>query len=78
MFRASLYPSSGEHDRILLHMVFWTGCVGCGFVELGSKLCALCEQQISSLYAMRWCGSMLPDGGRRPKHVGANSMLILI
>jgi len=40
MFRASLCPSSGEQDRILLHMVFCTGCAGCGCVELGRKLCA--------------------------------------
>jgi len=26
MFRASLCPSSGEQDRVLLHMVFCTGC----------------------------------------------------
>jgi len=32
----------------------------------------------TSLYVMRCCGSMLPDDGRRPKHVGANSMLILM
>ena len=43
MFRASLCPSSGEQDRVLLHMVFCTGCAGCGCVELGRKLCALCE-----------------------------------
>jgi len=24
-------------------MVFCTGCAGCGCVELGRKLCALCE-----------------------------------
>ena len=38
MFRASSYPSSGEQDRVLLHMVFCIGCVGCGCVELGRKL----------------------------------------
>jgi len=43
MFRASLCPSSGDPDRVLLHMVFCTGCAGCGCVELGRKLCALCE-----------------------------------
>jgi len=42
-FRASLCPSSGEQDRVLLHMVFCTGCGGCDCVELGRKLCALCE-----------------------------------
>jgi len=40
MFRASLCPSSGEQDHLLLHMVFCTGCAGCGCVELGRKLCA--------------------------------------
>ena len=29
MFRATLCPSSGQQDRVLLHMVFCTGCVGC-------------------------------------------------
>jgi len=43
MFQASLCPSSGEQDCVLLHMVFCTGCTGCGCVELGRKLCALCE-----------------------------------
>jgi len=46
MFRASLYPSSGEQDRVLLHVVFCTGCAGCGCVELGHKLCALCENSV--------------------------------
>jgi hypothetical protein len=40
MFWASLCPSSGEQDRVLLHMVFCTGCAGCGCVELGRNLCA--------------------------------------
>jgi len=43
MFRASLCPSSEEQDRVLLRMVFCTGCAGCGCVERGRKLCALCE-----------------------------------
>jgi len=43
MFRASLWPALGEKDRVLLHMVFCIGCAGCGCVELGRKLCALCE-----------------------------------
>jgi len=42
MFRASLCPSSGEQDRVLLHMVFCTGCAGCDCVEQDRKLCALC------------------------------------
>ena len=48
MFRASLCPSSGEQDRVLLHMVFCTGCAGCGCVELGRKLFALCEGYCST------------------------------
>jgi len=48
MFQASLCPSSGEQDRVLLHMVFCTGCAGCGCVELGRKLCALCESYCST------------------------------
>jgi len=38
MFRAPLRPSSGEQDRVLPHMVFCTGCAGCGCVQLGHKL----------------------------------------
>ena len=44
MFRASLCPSSGEQDRVLLHMVFCTGCAGCGlwswvhFVKVSVRL----------------------------------------
>ena len=43
MFRESLCPSSGEKYCVLPHMVFSTGCVGRGRVELGRKLCALRE-----------------------------------
>jgi len=43
MFQASLHPSSGEEDCVLPHMVFCTGCASRGRVELGLKLCALCE-----------------------------------
>ena len=48
MFQASLCPSSGEQDRVLLHMVFCTGNAGCGCVELGRKLCALCATYCSN------------------------------
>jgi len=48
MFRASLCPSSSEQDRVFLHMVFCTGCAGCDCVELGRKLCALCEGYCSN------------------------------
>jgi len=30
-------------------MVFCTGCAGCGCVELGRKLCALCEAYCSTV-----------------------------
>jgi len=42
IFRASLCPSSGEQDRVLLHMVFALVVlivVGCGCVELRRELC---------------------------------------
>ena len=48
MFRPSLCPSSGEQDRVLLHMVFCSGYASCGCVELGRKLCALCEGYCST------------------------------
>ena len=41
MFRASLCPSSGEQECALPHMVFCTGCDGCGCVELRRELWAL-------------------------------------
>jgi len=56
MFRASLCQSSGEQGLVLLHMVFCTGCAGCGCVELVRKLCALCEGYCST----RSCS---PDDG---------------
>ena len=40
MFRVPLCPSSGEQECALPHMVFCTGCDGCGCVELGRELCA--------------------------------------
>ena len=52
MFRALLCPSSGEQDRVSLHMVFCTGCAGCGCVELGRKLCALCEGYCTALVVL--------------------------
>ena len=35
------YCSTGEQQCALPHMVFCTGCDGCGCVELGCELCAL-------------------------------------
>jgi len=49
MFRASLCPSSEAQDSVLLHLVFCTGFAGCGCVELGRKLCALCEGYCSTV-----------------------------
>ena len=51
MFRTSLCPSSGEQDRVLLHMVFCTGCAGCGCVELGRKLCE--GHRVHSAHSLR-------------------------
>ena len=55
MFRASLWPSSGDQGRLLLHMVFCTGCAGCGCVELSRKLCALCEGYCSTRMIPETC-----------------------
>jgi len=45
MFRASLCPSSGEQDRVLLHMVFCTGCAGCGWLwSCGAASWAVCTR----------------------------------
>jgi len=43
MFRASLCPSSGVLDHILLHMVFSTWCAGWCLRKPGSRPCALCR-----------------------------------
>ena len=44
MFRASLCPSSGEQECALPHMVFCTGCDGCGCVEIiNIRLVASCK-----------------------------------
>ena len=66
MFRASLCPSSGEHECALSHMVFCTGCDGCGCVELGCELCALWKVLFDSnphivLSALR-TGRFYPQG----------------
>jgi hypothetical protein len=52
-FRASLCPSSGEQECALPHMVFCTGCHGCGFVELGRELCAHSSQILMLFKATR-------------------------
>jgi len=65
MFRASLCLSSTEQDRILPHMVFCTGCAGCGCVELGREPCAVQNTICSSI---RSCS---PDDG----HNDARNML---
>jgi len=55
MFRASLCPSAGEQDHVFLHMVFCTGCAGCGCVELCHKLCALCTTQLHTTSQHNQC-----------------------
>jgi len=67
MFRASLCPSSGEKDRVLPHMVFCTGCAGCGWLWLcGAGWQAVCTQLVTA----RSCS---PDDG----HNYARNMLRL-
>ena len=63
MFRASLCPSSGEQDRVLLHVVFCSGCTGCGCVELGRELCALCEGYCSTVSCLH-CATVHRDHSR--------------
>jgi hypothetical protein len=48
-------------DRVLLHMVFCTGCAGCGCVELGCKLCA-------HFYLNMFRTSLCPSSGEQ-EHV---------
>ena len=59
MFRVSLCPSLGEQGRVLLHMVFCTGCAGCGCVQLGGKLCAL--------YLNMFRASLCPSSGEQDR-----------
>jgi len=40
MFRASLCPSSGEKDHVLLHVGLFAGSVGCGSVVLRCRVWA--------------------------------------
>jgi CO dehydrogenase/acetyl-CoA synthase beta subunit len=70
MFRASLCPSSGQQDRVLLRMVLCNGCAGCGCVELGRKLCALCEDSrslISNFYLNTFRASLCPSSGQQDR-----------
>jgi len=46
MFQASLCPSSGALDRILLHMVFSNGCAGWCLGKQGNRPRALLEDVI--------------------------------
>ena len=54
MFRASLFPSSGEQECALQHMVFCTGSDGCGCVELGRKLYALWRLLFVTVHTARF------------------------
>ena len=60
MFRASLCPSSGEQVCALPHMVFCTGCDGCGCVELGRELCTLWK-----LLFEQYRASLCPSSGEQ-------------
>jgi len=50
MFWVPLCPSSGEQECVLPHMVFCTGCAGCGCVEMCHKLCALFESNFQTVH----------------------------
>ena len=52
MFRASLCPPSGEQECALPHMLFCTGCAGCGCVELGRELPSVDVMFLTNLYAL--------------------------
>ena len=55
MFRASLCPSSGEQDRVLLHMVFCTGCAGCGWLWL----CGVGSWAVCTVWRCTQCTTQL-------------------
>ena len=57
MFQASLCPSSGEQDRVLLYMVFCTGGAGCGCVEL----CAHSAYAVIHGLVLLMMGTMMPE-----------------
>ena len=61
MFRATLCPSSGEQDRVLLHMVFCIVCAGCGCVELGRKPCALIRCILSNFCLNMFRATLCPS-----------------
>jgi hypothetical protein len=50
MFLASLCPSSGALDHMLLHMVCITGCAGWSLGKPGSRPCALSANGLLSTY----------------------------
>ena len=52
IFRASLCPPSGEQECALPHMLFCTGCAGCGCVELGRELPSVDVMFLTNLYAL--------------------------
>jgi hypothetical protein len=72
---ASLCPSSGEQECALPHMVFCTGCDGCGCVELGRKPSVPAphthshHNQCSTPYAALQTLVLLLMGIMMPKHV---------
>jgi len=51
MFRASLCPSSGEKDHVLLHMGLFAGSVGCGWL----RYCGATLQRVSTVKVAVGC-----------------------
>jgi len=68
MFCASLCPSSGEQDCVLPHMVFCTGCAGCGCMQLGRELCALYESYCSNSNFHTVHTARVPDPHNHSQH----------
>ena len=85
MFRASLCLSSGEQDCVLLHVLFCTGCAGCGCVQLGRKLCALCDSvrltqctQLTTKLHKTTANHSLHTQCRTPHAVGHGLILLMM
>ena len=55
-------------ERVLLHMVFCTGCAGCGCVDLGRKLCV-------HFYLNMFRTSLCPSSGQQRPCITAYGVL---
>ena len=72
MFRASLCPSSGALDRILLHMVFITRCAGreAGRLHCVEDVVGLVEPHpLHSAHGLLSSSSKTPDSASAESHM---------